>query len=435
MQRRQILEAGAAVAGLWATGASAQQPPKRDTLPELRIVIPANPGGGWDQTGRALGTALQTTKLVERVQYENIGGKAGTIGLAQFVDRYPNAPNTLMVGGMVMLGGIAMQRPAVDLSHVNPIAALTSEYMIVAVPAASPIKSVKDLAARLASPEFKAVAVGGSAGGVDHMLLGMMVRTARGKPDNFTYLATSSGGDAMRALTDGKAQIGISGYSEFRSAIEAGTIRPLAISSRRGRFGLPTLREGGIDTEMANWRGVFAPSGISAAQSSALAALVESAAKSPECSTWFDAMTGKPPTRAALTSATLSKPRKPWHAWWCTFSSSRRRQRLSGMRVRHKVSLAWCSLTRRNPFTCGQAGGALYFPTRCTHRRAQVLRRAAKLGIAGRRVWSWCRSQSCAKLVDVCRREEHTLAAKLPVTLGARSTGSERAGRHHRARR
>src|SRR4051812_35019569 len=133
MQRRQILKAGAAAAaaaGLWATGARAQ---KIEPLPDLRIVIPANPGGGWDQTGRALGTALQTTKLVERIQYENIGGKAGTIGLTQFVERYNGTPNTLLVAGMVMLGGIALQRPAVDLTRVNALAELTSDYMVVAV--------------------------------------------------------------------------------------------------------------------------------------------------------------------------------------------------------------------------------------------------------------------------------------------------------------
>jgi len=191
----------------------------------------------------------------------------------------------LLVAGMVMLGGIALQRPAVDLTRVNALAELTSDFMVVAVPAASPIKTVKDLAARIAQPEFKATVVGGSAGGVDHMLLGMVLRATRGNPDNFSYLATSSGGDAVRALTEGKAQLGISGYSEFRSAIESGTIRALAISSRRARFGVPSLREGGIDTELANWRGVFAPAGIGAAQTATLATLVDRLAKSPE---WAD---------------------------------------------------------------------------------------------------------------------------------------------------
>ena len=282
MHRRQVLHYGAAAAGSWSVGAAAQ---KVEPLPDLRIVIPANPGGGWDQTGRALGAALQATRLVERVQYENIGGKAGTIGLAQLVERYAATPNTLMVAGLVMLGGIALQQPAVDLTRVTAVAELTSDFMVVAVPAASPIKTLKDLAARLAKPDFKATVVGGSAGGVDHMLLGMILRASRSPTDNFSYLATSSGSDAVRALSDGKADLGISGYSEFRSAIDAGTIRALAVSSRRGRFGLPSLREGGIDTELANWRGVFAPSGIAAEQKAALALLVDRVARSTE---WAD---------------------------------------------------------------------------------------------------------------------------------------------------
>jgi putative tricarboxylic transport membrane protein len=277
LQRRQILIG--AGAGLCTASAWAQ---KSEPLPELRIVIPANPGGGWDQTGRAFGAALQSAKLVERVQYENIGGKAGTVGLAQFVERYASTPNTLMVGGLVLLGGVALHRPKVELSQLNPIAGLTSDYMVVAVPASSPLRSLKDLAEALGRPDYKATVVGGSAGGVDHMLLGMMLRARRGNPDNYSYLATSSGNDAVRALTEGKAQIGISGYSEFRNAMAAGSIRALAVSSRRSRYGLPALREGGIDTDLANWRGLFAPAGISEAQSQALAALIERGARSPD---------------------------------------------------------------------------------------------------------------------------------------------------------
>jgi putative tricarboxylic transport membrane protein len=232
LRRRAFVATG--LAGLVASSRAqtAGRPAKaaEAVWPELRIVIPANPGGGWDQTGRAFGGALQSAGLVARVDYENIGGKAGTVGLAQFVERYSATPRTLLVGGMVMLGGIALQRPAVDLGRVTPVAKLTSDYLVVAVPAASPLKSARDLLARMGTPEHKATVVGGSAGGVDHMLLGMMLRATNAVPDNYGYLPTSSGADAVRALVDGKAQWGISGYSEFKPAIESGAIRALAIS-------------------------------------------------------------------------------------------------------------------------------------------------------------------------------------------------------------
>ena len=52
----------------------------------LEIMAPASPGGGWDQTARAMQTALQERgNLATGVQVENIAGAGGTIGLAQFV--------------------------------------------------------------------------------------------------------------------------------------------------------------------------------------------------------------------------------------------------------------------------------------------------------------------------------------------------------------
>src|SRR3954468_6590706 len=74
--------------------------------PALKMMIPANPGGGWDQTGRSLAAAMQSAKLVSSVQFDNKGGAAGTIGLAQFVNSSKGDPNAVMVGGMVMVGGI-----------------------------------------------------------------------------------------------------------------------------------------------------------------------------------------------------------------------------------------------------------------------------------------------------------------------------------------
>lgn len=78
-------------------------------LPHLRICIPGGAGGGWDQTGRALGEAVLAAGLAQKVEYENKGGKGGTIGLADFVQRFDRDPGALLVGGMVMV--VRSQRP------------------------------------------------------------------------------------------------------------------------------------------------------------------------------------------------------------------------------------------------------------------------------------------------------------------------------------
>ena len=113
--------------------------------PSLKMMIPANPGGGWDQTGRNLAAAMQSAKLVSSVQFENKGGAAGAIGLAQFVNSAKGDPNAVMIGGMVMVGGLHLQKSPVNLSQVTPIARLTSEWEVIVVPANSPHKTMADL--------------------------------------------------------------------------------------------------------------------------------------------------------------------------------------------------------------------------------------------------------------------------------------------------
>ena len=113
--------------------------------PSLKMMIPANPGGGWDQTGRQLAAAMQSAKLVSSVQFDNKGGAGGTIGLAQFINSAKGDPNSIMIGGMVMVGAIYLENSPVNLTMVTPLARLTVEYEIIVVPASSPHKNMADL--------------------------------------------------------------------------------------------------------------------------------------------------------------------------------------------------------------------------------------------------------------------------------------------------
>ena len=185
---------------------------------KLRIVIPANEGGGWDQTGRALGAAMLASGAVGDVVYENIGGKGGTIGLARYVEKYDADPDAILMSGMVMVGAVALQKPAVTLAQVAPVARLTSDYEVVAVRADSPIKTPKDLIAQLRADAAKTVIAGGSAGGVDHMYAGMLARVA-GNTAALVYQPHPGGAQVVESLESGKSAAGISGYSEFSEAL------------------------------------------------------------------------------------------------------------------------------------------------------------------------------------------------------------------------
>ena len=251
-------------------------------IDNLKMLVPANPGGGWDQTGRALAQALQSSDAIKKVQVDNKGGAAGTIGLAQFVNSAKGDGNALLVGGSVMVGGIALNKSPVNLSQVTPIARLTGEYDVLVVPADSPIKSMKDLVAKFKADPGSVSWGGGSAGGTDHIIVGLIAQATGVDPGKINYIPFAGGGEAQAAILGGHVTVGLSGYNEFGGQIKAGKFRPLAVTSGKRLPGIdvPTLKEQGIDVELANWRGVFAGPGISDAQRKELMSAVEKAAKS-----------------------------------------------------------------------------------------------------------------------------------------------------------
>ena len=261
------MTAGALATGLPA--AWAQTAPAPALLGKLRIVIPANEGGGWDQTSRALGAAMVASGAVGQVSYENIGGKGGTIGLAQYVQKYNAAADTLLMSGMVMVGAVALQKSAIGIGAVQPVARLTSDYEVVAVRADSPIQNPKDLIARLRTAPAGTVIAGGSAGGVDHMYAGMLARVAGSAPE-LVYTPHPGGAQVVEALLSGKAAVGVSGFSEFSEAVASGKLRAIGVSSKRPFSGIPSIREQGVDADLANWRGVFTGKEVPAASARVL---------------------------------------------------------------------------------------------------------------------------------------------------------------------
>ncbi len=249
----------------------------QDTLggKQLKIMAPADPGGGWDSTARAMQSALEG--IVGRSEVYNVTGAGGTIGLSQFVN-FEGQSNQLMVMGLVMVGAIAANDPKVQLDQVTPIAELVNEEQLIAVPKDSPIKDVDDLAAALKKDVEKVAWAGGSAGGAEQILAGLVAKALDQAPEDINYIAHSGGGEAIATLLSRKDTVGVSSVSEFLPQIEAGKLRPIAVASAERVKALedtPTLKESGIDVELTNWRGVVAPPGITKEQRDGLQEIVE----------------------------------------------------------------------------------------------------------------------------------------------------------------
>jgi putative tricarboxylic transport membrane protein len=268
---------------------------------ELKITAPAGAGGGWDGTSRALGQVMTQVGAAKSVQVVNVPGAGGTVGLAQVANAAKGDGNQLLMMGFTLVGAVLTNKSPVSLDTMTPVARLTGDAMVVVVPANSPYKNIKDLAAALKADTSKVVWNGGSAGGSDHVLAALIAKAAGGDAKKLNYVPFSGGGEALAELLGGRVTAGISSYNEFESQIKAGKLRAIAVSSsaRLAGIDVPTIKEQGLDVELMNWRGVLGAPGISVAQKAALVAAVDKAAKSPEWAavrkqrSWEDAYLGE----------------------------------------------------------------------------------------------------------------------------------------------
>jgi len=273
LRRRSLLAAGipaVAAATLPAGPARAQQ-----RFASLYMFVPAGPGGGWDGLARAIEQVARAAGLVGNFQFENVGGAGGMVGLPRFVAQRRGRGDALMVGGSVMVGAGITNRSPVTIKDVVPVARMTEEVGVVVVPANSEFQDIGQLIAALRANPGSVAVGGGSAGGTDHITLGLMLKAVGRNPREASYVAFAGGGPAQAAIMGGQVKAGISGYSEFSEQIRAGRMRALATTGeRRSDANLPTLKESGLDVVTANWRGVFGAPGISAAQRQALSDLM-----------------------------------------------------------------------------------------------------------------------------------------------------------------
>jgi putative tricarboxylic transport membrane protein len=249
---------------------------------ELKIMAPAAPGGGWDQTARSMQQALVAEKIARSVQVVNVAGAGGSIGIAQFVNGAKGDGNQLMVNGFVMVGALAMSKSPVTLDQVTPIARLTEETQVIVVPANSPIKTAKDLAAAVNADVAKVTWAGGSAGGVDHITAALFAGAIGADATKVNYIPFSGGGESLAAILGAKVTAGISGYGEYEGQIKAGKLRAVGVTSpqRLPGIDIPTFKEQGVDLVITNWRSVVAPPGITAEQRKALSEAINKMVKS-----------------------------------------------------------------------------------------------------------------------------------------------------------
>ena len=284
VSRREVLGGAVGLATVASLPATAQ------TVSSIAMLVPAAPGGGWDQTARNMQQVLLAAGIAPQMQITNQGGAGGTIGLANFINNQRGRADAMMTTGLVMMGAILTNKTPVNLSMTTPLARLTGEYQVLVTPTRSRYQTLADFVAGLkANPGAMAIA-GGSAGGTDHVTAGLLAKAAGVDPTRINYVAHAGGGEAQAALLGNHVAGGISGWGEFQAQVQAGRLRALAIFSPQRLDGIPvpTAIEQGVNLEVPNWRGVVAAPGITPQQRQALLNTIDAMVKSAQ---WKEVLT------------------------------------------------------------------------------------------------------------------------------------------------
>ena len=285
---RRTLLAGALSAPVLAATGCAGTIATRGDLSRLRIMAPASPGGGWDTTARAMQRVIQQTGLSRNVQVFNVTGAGGTIGLGQLSRETDNA--LLMMMGLVMVGAVETNESPVTVTDTTPIARLIGEAEIIVAPKNSPYNNLKEFVAAWKEKPRSLPIAGGSAGGTDQILAGLLAQAGDVDPKQINYIAYSGGGESLAALLGGKVAAGISGVGEYGEQVLTGDLKGWAVSTAERSEqvpDVPTISEAGFEVEVSNWRGVLAHPGMETEARVQLTDLVTQMHATPE---WKDVL-------------------------------------------------------------------------------------------------------------------------------------------------
>ncbi|EKF43863.1 Bug family tripartite tricarboxylate transporter substrate binding protein [Nitratireductor indicus] len=238
---------------------------------KTECIAPAAPGGGWDFTCRQVGKALQDLKIVPgSMQVSNVAGGGGGVAYAEVVSKR-NDDNSLIVAASSATATRLAQGafPGNTMDQVRWIGSVGADYGIIAVAKNSSINTLPELMDMIKKdPTSVSVAGGSAVGGWDHLKV-LIAANKAGVEDvrQVKYVAFDGGGEAVTQLLAGSVQAFTGDASEAKGFVDSGDIKVIAVLAPErleGDFSsFPTAKEQGIDVIGANWRGFYAPGGMS----------------------------------------------------------------------------------------------------------------------------------------------------------------------------
>ena len=265
MIARLIILAGTLVL---STGAAAQAWAPQKTV---EILVGSAPGGSNDKTARTMERVLVAGKLVPTsISVVNRPGGGGSIAYT-YVSQRPGDAHYLYIGSSSLLSNNIVGSSALSHADFTPIALLYEDAAVFAVRTESSIRTGTELADRLKKdPKSVVIGFANAFGSSRHVAAGLLMKTLGGNARDLKPVVFRGSADAITAMLGGHIEVVVAGAVNAIAHVSAGRMRVLAAAAPQRLSGplavAPTWKELGVDLVYGNWRGIFAPKGITPAQ-------------------------------------------------------------------------------------------------------------------------------------------------------------------------
>ena len=274
--------------------------PDLKPLTTIDWTIPAAAGGGFATTADLIGKTLITEGLLTSQTSDAKPGAGGTTGLGVF-QAIKGKQTAALLMGISLTGGMnqVANKNTLNLFDSVPIARVMREYNAVFVPANSKYKTLPQLINDI-NTNGRAIAVsGGNLGGVDHQVIGALLKTA-GVPITKLNFVVGSGSEPILKVLSGAAPVGVIGVVDVLPYVTDGKLRILGISAPKPITGVKarTFIQSGYNLVYGNWRGIMAPGDITEANRINFVKVIDTMRSTPTWKTvlsnnkWVDEFAG-----------------------------------------------------------------------------------------------------------------------------------------------
>ena len=261
-----LLELALALTAFQANAQPAWQPTKN-----VEIVVPSAPGGSNDKTARSIEKVIHDQRWLTAtltVVNKPGGGNAMTMN---YLNLHQNDGHYLMIGTPTILTNHIIGASNLNYTDFTPIASLFNEYIVFAVKSDAPVKTGRDLAARLVKdPKSVSIGFATALGSHNHIAAGLLAKAIGGDVRALKVVAFKGSSEAIAALLGGHIDLVTTAAGNVAEQVEAGKLRIVGIAANQRLTGpyaaVPTWKEQGVNVVFGGWRSVMGPKGLTAPQ-------------------------------------------------------------------------------------------------------------------------------------------------------------------------